>query len=329
MLSRPVQRLLWRAADRIRSHAQRINDQNVRNLLPTEAWNRLVSDSRRFLVSHTRGWQAPASWYHTQYEYSLKGFRSALERCRREAEVAYRSLGLAPVGEIWKDLLALHEDFEEVEYQSREQCLSVTTEPITLEDIPLGRFKIILSWARREERMDYTVVALDANPCEKDRGITHPHICDARLCEGEGEPAIQQALAQVRLQDFFVLVRQILQSYNPQSAYARLDEWTGNPCRDCGSTIGHDDGAWCGQCEGDVCDGCATRCCQCDRTLCHECRDICRSCDQDCCLGCLTACPGCDVNQCPQCHKDGACGCTQSAPETAAPQQEEVACVSG
>lgn len=80
--------------------------------------------------------------------------------------------------------------------------------------------------------MSYTVVAVTPNPCEKDDRTVHPHVHDESLCEGEGEAAIGKALSQVRLLDFFVLVHQILQTDNAGSAYARLNEWTGNPCRD-------------------------------------------------------------------------------------------------
>ena len=310
MLSRSIQRLLWRAANRIRTHALQVNDRGVRNLLPVEGWQQLASDSRKFLTSHARGWRGSAGWYYSQYEYSLRRFLACLEACRREGELAYRSRGIAPVDEIWRDLLALHDDFDEVEYHSKEQCLTVTTSSIILEDVDLGRFKIVLSWARPHEWMSYRVVAVDPNPCEKDDRTTHPHVHDESLCEGEGEAAIEKALSQVRLHDFFVLVHQVLQTYNAGSAYARLNEWTGNPCRDCGSTIRHDEGAWCGQCEGDVCDNCRSRCNDCDRTLCNSCGDVCGSCEQVFCIGCLSICPQCDRSQCANCLSEQACGCS-------------------
>ena len=324
MHSRSVQRLLWRAADRIRTHARNVNDRCIRNLLPVDAWERLASDCRKFLTSHARGWRGPAEWYCAQYEYSMRSFQARLEACRREVELAYRSVGIASFGDIWNDLLALHDEFEEVEYRSKDCCLSVTTAPIILEDVNLGRFKIILRWDRPHERMDYSVVALNPNPCQTDNRTTHPHVHDESLCEGEGELAIQNALAQLRLYDFFVLVHQVLQTYNADSAYARLDAWSGSPCRDCGATIRHDEGAWCGQCEGDVCDDCRSRCNQCDRTLCSECGDLCQSCKEVFCVGCLSTCPQCDRSQCAACLDEQACGCPSGAPAAVTSDAEDL-----
>ena len=47
------------------------------------------------------------------------------------------------------------------------------------------------------------------------------------LCEGEGSTAIHKAIAQGSHLDFFTLAKQILETYNPDSAYVALSRWNG------------------------------------------------------------------------------------------------------
>ena len=42
----------------------------------------------------------------------------------------------------------------------------------------------------RETSVEYRVIALDPHPATKSESITHPHVQDERLCEGEGHAAI-------------------------------------------------------------------------------------------------------------------------------------------
>ncbi len=43
------------------------------------------------------------------------------------------------------------------------------------------------------------------------------------------------ALTEGRLLDFFMIVRQVLQTYSPDSPYVSLDDWYGRQCSDCDS----------------------------------------------------------------------------------------------
>ena len=54
------------------------------------------------------------------------------------------------------------------------------------------------------------------------------------LCEGEGRLPVLRALEQGRLLDFFLLVRNVLSTYNPDGAHLPLSRWRGAPCTDCG-----------------------------------------------------------------------------------------------
>ena len=74
--------------------------------------------------------------------------------------------------------------------------------------------------------------------------------------------ALQAALEVGRLCDFFLMVRQVLRTYNPDSPYVSLDNWEGKQCSDCGDFINED---------------CRCYCELCDRTYCEQCMSVCRS----------------------------------------------------
>jgi hypothetical protein len=82
---------------------------------------------------------------------------------------------------------------------------------------------------------------------------THPHVREKLLCEGDGAASIRRALAEGRLLDFFTLVRQVLETYNPGSAYVELSRWNGVTCKDCGYIMPGDGYGTCDLCyEHDV-----------------------------------------------------------------------------
>ena len=87
--------------------------------------------------------------------------------------------------DLYRDLVALESEFEAVQCDPEEQTISVTTQPIVLEGIDLGRFQIRLSWQRRQGNWSYTVVALEPHPAQSNDSVTHPHVSD-EVCEGDG-----------------------------------------------------------------------------------------------------------------------------------------------
>ena len=112
--------------------------------------------------------------------------------------------------DVYHDLLALKGEFEEVEIDLEENDLSVTTDDIDLDGVCLGPFQIRLEWQQiGQASQPYRVIALDPHPATKSDEITHPHVQDERLCEGDGRAAIADALAEGRLLDFFLLVSQV------------------------------------------------------------------------------------------------------------------------
>ncbi len=117
--------------------------------------------------------------------------------------------------DLWRD------EFDQVTINLRERTLSVTTEPIDLEGLELGPFSILLDWNRLSEHGSYRIVAEYPNPAHSNEEVTHPHVHDERLCEGGGHLAIRQSLQEGRLLDFFILVRQVLRTYNQARRMSR------------------------------------------------------------------------------------------------------------
>ncbi len=207
------------------------------------------------------------------------------------------------------DLAALEEEFPALGWDLKAHTLWVTTEDIDLENVGLGPFEIRLDLRRLAYHRPYSVIAVEPNSPAGDSSTTHPHVRNDDLCEGEGRIAIQSALRQGRLLDFFVLVRQVLETYNADSAYVPLSRWDGTRCPDCGTTVSDDDLSYCEACDSDVCGDCSSSCqaSRCGRSLCGTCAVHCGDCGETYCTRCLTPCPGCGDDYCADCLTGGRC----------------------
>jgi hypothetical protein len=135
----------------------------------------------------------------------------------------------------------------------------------------------------------------------------HPHVQGNQLCEGDGRAPIRQALAEGRLFDFFLLVRQVLQTYNAGSAYVCLTEWHGIECRDCGRLMTEDERDHCTECGAEVCYDCSILCRDCDRSFCSDCAPRCPGCEETFCASCRSRCAGCGDLFCEECLTDDRC----------------------
>jgi len=208
--------------------------------------------------------------------------------------------------DIAADLAALEDEFEKVELNLQEKKLSVVTSDIELEDTYLGSFRIVLHWEEIGQGPCYDVIAEDPHPADANDDVTHPHVSGETLCEGEGSTAIRKAIAQGRLLDFFTLVKQILETYNPDSAYVSLSRWKGGQeCYDCGGQTSADESWGCSRCGETVCDSCHSSCEACDETLCSGCSSSCQECRGVFCRGCLEFRPGSRVLVCNHCLEKG------------------------
>jgi hypothetical protein len=277
--------------------------------LPTYTWTNIQTLQRQIDTAWQRGWHGAAK--RLREDMVL-----AVSDCRRQLDDMYRRLedaGRTPchkltAADVYHDLVALKNEFEEVDIDLEKKELSVTTDSIVLDEVFLGPFQIRLEWQHiGQSSQPYRVVALDPHPATKSNEITHPHVQDERLCEGDGRAAIAAALAEGRLFDFFLLVSQLLHNYGRGSAYVELDHWDGEPCSDCGSYVDEDDRYYCHRCDTVLCDGCSHTCQGCDESFCSGCLSTCSVCCDEFCSACLESCQDCRKRVCDECCEEGHC----------------------
>jgi len=224
------------------------------------------------------------------------------------------------------ELKQLQQEFATVELEEDENTICVVTEPITLEGIYLGPFKIQLDLDKlsaMHKDTPYFVIALDPHPAATSEDVTHPHISNEKLCEGDGHTAIKTALEQGRLCDFFTMVKGILNTYNPDSPYINLYDWDGVACYDCGYVMSSEDCYYCCHCERDYCSECSTYCRDCEETICLGCAGQCQSCEEPICSSCARRCADCGKFFCDRCMEDDLCQeCEQLLVEAENERQE-------
>jgi hypothetical protein len=206
--------------------------------------------------------------------------------------------------DIYEELRQTHTEFGELDYDPQENTLSVFTNPIELEGVFLGDFEICLQIPQLTEMSTgkhLKIIAMNPNPAAVNDEITHPHVSEEYLCAGDASVPMQAALVNGRISDFFLLIRSVLESYNPDSPYVPLSEWDGNPCYDCGYTVCEDDSYYCESCENSFCNECMGGCYSCDTYLCNGCLSSCQACEERFCEKCLTICPECEKSYCGSC----------------------------
>jgi hypothetical protein len=233
---------------------------------------------------------------------------------------------LPAIRDILADLQQAQNEFENFHYDEDEDLLVVMTEAIELEGYRLGEFEIRLhigsmSQFKRHGAI-YRVVALNPHPAACNDAVTHPHVSDEHMCEGDAGAAIEATLTNGRICDFFQLVTAVLTNYNPGSPYVALADWEGRQCYDCGYTMSEDNTHWCSSCDNDYCDECTSYCRRCDETTCRGCLDECTACGDLVCSSCKMSCPECDRVICKACHDEGECPCVQEREEQQQQEQE-------
>ncbi len=269
----------------------------------------LVRNARKLTAALSREWFAAAersckstSRQLSDIPFLASNLQSLLNRRHKEVP---RLSGVVD------ELRALQEEFGDVEFNGEENALCVVTESITLEDIYLGRFRIALYLDRLCElyqTVPYLVTATDPHPAATDDAVTHPHVSNDAICEGDGAAAIKAALEEGRLADFFVMVRSILTTYNPGSPYVPLSDWHGIACYECGYVMDSESSYYCTSCENATCDECSAVCTGCSEVVCKSCAGTCEICEESLCPQCAkTKCGECEVVCCESCLDDGLC----------------------
>ncbi|MCE9553072.1 MAG: hypothetical protein K8T91_06795 [Planctomycetes bacterium] len=290
--------------------------------LPNFYWDYCVESLQLFQRAAGRGWQAAARDIQRRLTADIRTLQSSLQEILRTLDRPSTPF-VASQREIFEDLLALEDEFDDLEVDLKAQTISVRTDRIKLEGIPLGSFQIVLSWEVMGCPFLYRIVATNSEYATPNRSETpHPHVDGESLCEGEAKVPIRQALKQGRLFDFFTIVRQTLLTYNAASAYVPLSEWNGLACDDCGNVIDVEDYDSCERCGSRVCCGCCSRCDDCDCCQCGTCTKTCPACEEQFCKSCLSPCRNCDAHFCTECLDHGQCADCRSADEEEQRQTE-------
>ena len=275
--------------------------------LPTDAWGEVVKLAGQIELARKRGWERAAASQSENLAWAAETCKSRLTDLASQVRRSAACHPLATIPDIFRDLLALRDEFEEVSCDHEDHHLWATTAPIALEGIYLGRFEIRLDWTKLGQSPAYRVVALDPNPSSQRETVTHPHVSDEHLCEGDGQVTIRAALDQGRIGDFFLIVLNTLRTYSQGSAYEELDDWDGSPCSSCDSTTSDDSRHFCHACDTTLCGECTVSCDSCCERFCGECISSCHQCKRDCCSSCLEACQECDALVCPNCLEEELC----------------------
>jgi hypothetical protein len=255
----------------------------------------VTAESRRMGASLAHGWFLAADRCCNSVSRLLHDIPYSVSRIQQLTDVPRKEM--PKLSMLVQELNQVQQEFGNMEFDAEENTISVVTEAITLEDIYLGPFKIQLELGRLSElytSTTYRLIALDPHPAATSEDVTHPHVSNEQLCEGDGSVAVRAALEQGRLSDFFTMVRSILNTYNPDSPYISLNEWNGEPCYECGYVMSSENGYYCSFC---------------DRAFCEECTTYCRSCDETICVGCAAQCETCEESVCPRCARTRCIEC--------------------
>jgi hypothetical protein len=131
--------------------------------LPTASWQQGEHLLRRMRRAQQRGWRLAVQRLQRDLREVLCRLHGELSAIDRLLEPQGDESRQATIGDIHADLVALHEEFDEVSFNRRGKTISVTTEPIELEGVYLGPFEIRLDWSNLADGhpSNYRVIALD------------------------------------------------------------------------------------------------------------------------------------------------------------------------
>lgn len=296
-------RKLWNSAERIVAALQKNRQATAVPRLPLQHQSELLRLQRQAEKAQQRGWWAAA--HCVRQELSTRGQWFVNDLQRFVIEVQTRSdEPCATVGDIYRDVLALMAEFKYVHVDRPETTVSVVTERIILNEIDLGPFEVIWNWSLLGEGEELRVVPLEPNPAGENEDVCHPHVRDNALCLGDASLPLERAFQAGRLFDAFLILRQVLQTYNPQSAYVRLADWNGGSCELCDASMSEDEGGHCERCQTVLCEECLRFCIRCGDGLCPDCRKTCLSCHEPVCSRCRPVVTGPQSQLCQYCYDE-------------------------
>lgn len=287
------------------------------------------SELKLMLVAGSKGWEAAEHQMKDRAARSLRMLCVSAKDLQTRFEVTPIPPRRSSVADLLEELKQLRQEFAEVELDLRSKTISVVTGDIELSGEHLGPFQIELRLERMRTHPDisaFAVEALEPHPAASSDDIVHPHVQAQHLCAGEATVPIAHALADRRLCDAFLAIRAVLETYNPASAYIRLEEWSGTSCQDCGRITDEDNLYRCEQCDARVCDRCYTYCDICDATVCRSCLETDAVSRRQCCPHCRRRCGQCarvvdvdnfheELELCPGCRDEAEQSNEQENPD--------------
>ena len=279
----------------------------------------LAAFRRRIAYVQMKGWRYAEAQLIRELQCTLRYLPGEVRSAEQAIPPAREVLSIA---DLTREFDQIDDEFGGWGYEAP-GILLVATEPITLQEIPLGVFEIRLNLdhlCRLGSSPPYELVARNPNPAACNESVIHPHVRDGELCEGDAAIPLKAALSEGRLCDFFMLVRSVLQTYNSHSPHVALDNWHGSPCYDCNSLIDDGENYFCEGCDHDFCDSCISYCRSCDDSRCLSCLDECPHCAERTCSSCMETCGNCGKPCCSNCLEEELC---PKCLETNNPQHKE------
>jgi hypothetical protein len=307
---------------------------------PTPNWHRvtdcllyqlgtLENCRRRADKAACRGWSAAAALCEQEVVSEAARIELTASLLAHEPVRATAQLTPAPLGLIVAELNQLREEFENFTVDFQLGVIGVQTERIVLEEIDLGPFVIELHVPLLDMQpgsRSFRCVAVDPNPASSTDQVTHPHVRDGELCAGDASVPITAALNQGRIADAFVLVRSVLQTYNPDSPFVSLTQWSGVSCAECGYFTDSTATYFCEGCDHDVCEDCYSCCDNCGNSFCRGCLERDSEAETSICSDCQRTCGRCgrtvdedhfdsDLDLCPGCSAEDESNQQQEVPD--------------
>lgn len=276
----------WRCALRITAAlAQHFHEQQQLTL-PERWFQQAQGLAARHELVRRRGWMEASHSIRRQLLLRVQWQLTELRRLQQQLELLQQPAPTLSVSEVYRELTALEHEFERVAIEPQRTRILLTTERIVLKGLDLGPFELVWNWSKLGAAEELQVVALE--PCRpNDRSdVTHPHVQDHLLCEGEASVPLEQALRSGRLGDYFAILQQTLKTYNPSSPYVHVEDWFSRRCSSCNDTMDECDESDCHACGEVLCCDCIACCAECHSSTCRSCLDACPECHRDICAGC-------------------------------------------
>ena len=168
--------------------------------LPEYSWNNLQRLRRRIELARQRGWHAAADRLTEDLASRVGRLSSRTgKRPSRPAKSPDAATGFLRV-DIYRDIVGLCRRVRGGGHRlGRARDFGHHRPHRVGGNSASGAFEIRLDWRLSGlVHTAYRVVALDPNPAAASDDVTHPHVQNEQLCEGEGRAAIRAALAECR-----------------------------------------------------------------------------------------------------------------------------------